>query len=102
MQRTSRITILEDTSLITLGDGNTGTVALESIQIAQPLAGTLTITGFPDSAGVDTPIILPIATPFSSLDFDGGVNEAGPLTLQLSSALDADFVWAVWNHGRLG
>lgn len=101
MSDTCRATVIDVQTAVTLGDGNTGTVALEGILINTALVGTCVITGFKNSSGVAQSITLPAGSAVGMHRFYGAVNEAGPLTITCATVADADDVVALWNNDRL-
>ena len=98
MDTPSNMTIINKTALTVLAS-LANTAVLHGIWIHTALAGTVTVGGFADDAGLAQNFVLPIATPAGLYSFPRGlINSAGALTVQLSSATDQLRVSALWRR----
>lgn len=89
-------TILQTTgSAVTIGGGAANDTHLIGIHIHTALAGTLTVSGFLDDAGVARGYVYPIGT-VGHIPCYGQQNIAGALRFTLSSGTDAARVKVDW------
>lgn len=94
----AKAVVVSGTGAKTIGGGVANDAILEALFVLRATsAGTITIGGFNDDTGAAQDMVFPVGTPAAEYKFGSGIiNEAGALTVNLSSASDADLVVIVY------
>lgn len=90
------LAIVNKEEKITIGGGVANDTKLVGIIITTALTGTIAITGFADSDGTATNLIIPASTSAGEIDFGSALNSAGALTITCSNQADRGNVIVKW------